>query len=163
MKEADDLFLDSKRSAKRLTENKEKYLQCSVCNKHVVNERSYLSSVIQSSMGSLPTLYKSTTTKRTHLVTPARSPFLCIFVVHHSFPLVLLDSVFTSKLLPLRLLLLRNGLLSGNSAHTRRKSGLDWRKREQMHTTGPTSVFSVGSSNKWLMRNWVLSRVTFSK
>lgn len=129
VKEADDLFLDSKRSAKRLTENKEKYLQCSVCNKHGVNERSYLSSVIQSAMGSLPTLYKSPKNNGNHLVTPARSPFLCIFVVHHSFSLVLLDSVFTSKLLPLRLLLLRNGLLSGNSAHTRWKSGLDRRNR----------------------------------
>ena len=34
VKEADSLFLDSKRSAKRLTENKDKYLQCDVCNKH---------------------------------------------------------------------------------------------------------------------------------
>ena len=53
----------------------------------------------------------------THLVAPARSPLLRLFIVHHALLLVLLDALTPREGFPLRLLLLRNGLLAGNLGH----------------------------------------------
>ena len=59
-----------------------------------------------------------------NLVAPARSPLLRVLIVHHTLLLVLLDALAPSERLPLRLLLLRNGLLARNLRHGSRECGL---------------------------------------
>ena len=51
---------------------------------------------------------------RSNLVAPSRSPFLRVLIIYHAFLLVLLDALTPREGLPLRLLLLRNGLLTRN-------------------------------------------------
>ena len=93
-----------------------------------------------------------------NLVAPTRSPLVCLLVKYHALFLMLLDSLHPSITLPLRLLLLWNRLLARNTGLGFRECGLQWSEKTTV-TIGPTSVFSVGSSNRWLIKNCVLSRV----
>lgn len=59
-----------------------------------------------------------------NLVAPARSPLLRVLIVYHTLLLVLLDTLAPSERLPLRLFLLRNGLLARNLRHGSRERDL---------------------------------------
>ena len=84
---------------------------------------------------------------KTYLITPTRSPLVRLLVKHHALLLMLLDSLHPSIALPLRLLLLWNRLLARKTRLGFGKCGLQWSEKTTV-TIGPTSVFSVGSSNR---------------
>lgn len=114
VKEVDSLFLDSKRSVKRLTENKDKYLSSLVCHKQHTKTTNYLSSVTQPSIGSRPHSLYMKYSSLPHLVTPTRSPFICLLIINHTFLLMFLNTFGFGIFLPLCLHLLWNWLLTRN-------------------------------------------------
>ena len=145
MKEVDSLFLDSKRSVKRLTENKDKYLSSLVCYKQLTKTTNYISfgtqPLVFCNPSSLtnpllilckPTIHRIRShslhinnPSHSHLITPTRSPFSSFLIINHTVLLMFLDTLGLSVLLPLCLHLLWNRLLTRNLCFPLRKSCLE--------------------------------------